>query len=113
VRINGGDAPRHPGNLNVSFGFVDGAALLIEVCNSVSVSSGAACSSERVEPSYVLDSMGVGRDWAKASIRFGLGRSTTSSQVQEAAQATIDAVVALREKSPLWAAQQRGETVEW
>jgi cysteine desulfurase len=113
VRVNGGGAERHPGNLNVSFGYLDGAALLLEVCKSVSVSSGAACSSEEVEPSYVLDAMGVDRDWAKASIRFGLGRSTTEEHVEKTARATIDAVNALRAESPMWAAHQRGETIEW
>lgn len=113
VRVNGSAAHRHPGNLNVSFGYVDGAALLLAVCETVSVSSGSACSSETSEPSYVLDAMGVAPDWAKASIRFGLGRSTTPADVSRAADAVVAEVEKLRAESPAWAAKQRGETLDW
>ena len=113
VRVNGAGAPRHPGNLNVSFGYVDGAALLIRLCEEVAVSSGAACSSVEVGPSYVLDAMGVPKDWAAASIRFGLGRGTSAAEVDRAAQTTIDIVNALREASPLWSARQQGVDIDW
>lgn len=113
VRVNGETAPRHPGNLNVSFGYLDGAALLIEVCKTASVSSGAACSSVETGPSYVLDAMGVPRDWSTASIRFGLGRGTTQDEVDEVADAVLAAVAELRARSPLWAAKQRGDSIDW
>jgi len=113
VRVNGSTSHRHPGNLNLSFGYVDGAALLLAVCETASVSSGAACSSATPESSYVLRAMGVDSDWAKASIRFGLGRSTTSDDIARTADSVIDAVTSLRAESPMWAARQRGETLEW
>lgn len=113
VRVNGSTTHRHPGNLNVSFGYVDGAALLLAVCETVSVSSGSACSSATTEPSYVLEAMGVDREWAKASIRFGLGRSTTPHDVASAADAVIAAVAKLRAESPSWRAREHGETVDW
>lgn len=113
VRVNGSTTRRHPGNSNLSFGYVDGAALLLAVCETASVSSGAACSSATPEPSYVLDAMGVDPDWAKASIRFGLGRSTTAEDVSRVADAVVAAVTKLRAESPLWAAKLRGEGVDW
>ena len=113
VRLNGAASPRHPGNLNVSFGYVDGAKLLVELCEVVSVSSGAACSSAESAPSYVLEAMGVPKDWSAASIRFGLGRGTTSSEVERVADAVIDTVNRLRERSPLWEARQSGTPIDW
>ncbi len=113
VRVNGAGAPRHPGNLNVCFGYVDGAALLLALSETVSVSSGAACSSAEVGPSYVLEAMGVPKEWGAASIRFGLGRGTTEAEVTEVAQAVVSTVSSLRERSPLWSAKQRGTPVDW
>lgn len=113
VRVNGADAPRHPGNLNMSFGYVDGAALLLELCKVVSVSSGAACSAAEIGPSYVLDAMGVPKDWAAASIRFGLGRHTIEAEVERVADAVVATVAELRERSPLWAAKQSGKPIDW
>jgi len=113
VRLNGASSPRHPGNLNLSFGYVDGAKLLVELCEVVSVSSGAACSSAENSPSYVLEAMGVPKDWSAASIRFGLGRPTTASEVERVADAVIDTVNRLRERSPLWQARQSGTPVDW
>ena len=113
VRVNGGDAPRHPGNLNVSFGYVDGAALLLELCEVVSVSSGAACSAAEAGPSYVLEAMDVPEDWGAASVRFGLGRHTTEAEVERVADAVVDTVMGLRERSPLWAAKQSGKPIDW
>ena len=113
VRLNGAKSPRHPGNLNLSFGYVDGAALLLELCKRVSVSSGAACSSASAGPSYVLAAMGVTEDWSAASIRFGLGRGTTEDEVTQTAAAVIEVVEQLRARSPLWAAKQGGKRIEW
>ena len=113
VRLNGARSPRHPGNLNLSFGYVDGAQLLIELCEEVAVSSGAACSSVEVGPSYVLQAMGVPKDWSGASIRFGLGRHNTGREVAEVAAAVSGIVTRLRERSPLWAARQSGKSIDW
>jgi cysteine desulfurase len=113
TRINGARAPRHPGNLNMSFGYVDGAQLLLRLCEVVSVSSGSACSSAEAGPSYVLEGMGVPEDWAAASIRFGLGRHSTEAEVEQVAQTTIAMVDELRSRSPLWAAKQTGKPIDW
>ncbi len=113
VRLNGARSPRHPGNLNLSFGYVDGAQLLIELCEVVAVSSGAACSSVEAGPSYVLQAMGVPKDWSRASIRFGLGRHNTGREVAEVAAAVSGIVTRLRERSPLWAAKQSGKSIDW
>lgn len=113
VHVNGSGAPRHPGNLNMSFGYVDGAALLLRLCEVVSVSSGAACSSAEAGPSYVLAAMGVPDDWSSASIRFGLGRATTKIEVDRVAQIVIETVEELRESSPLWSAKRKGLVIDW
>lgn len=113
VRVNGRGAPRHPGNLNMSFGYVDGAALLWRLCESVSVSSGAACSSAESGPSYVLAAMGVPDDWSAASIRFGLGRGTTEDEVARVAEAVVGTVDELRKSSPLWSAKRKGLSIDW
>ena len=113
VRLNGAASLRHPGNLNLSFGYVDGARLLLDLCEVVSVSSGSACSSAEPGPSYVLEAMGVPKDWSAASVRFGLGRSTTAADVQTVAHAVIETVKRLREGSPLWARRASGKPVDW
>ena len=113
VRLNGAAGPRHPGNLNLSFGYVDGAQLLLELSEIVSVSSGSACSSAVSGPSYVLEAMGVPKDWSAASIRFGLGRRTSAEEVRAVADAVIDTVGRLRERSPLWARRASGKPIDW
>jgi cysteine desulfurase len=113
VRLNGAASPRHPGNLNLSFGYLDGARLLLDLCEVVSVSSGSACSSAEAGPSYVLEAMGVRKDWSAASVRFGLGRHTTAAEVQAVANAVIETVGRLRERSPLWARRASGKQVDW
>jgi cysteine desulfurase len=113
VRLNGAASPRHPGNLNLSFGYVDGPQLLLQLCEVVSVSSGSACSSAEVGPSYVLQAMGVPKDWSAASIRFGLGRHTTSAEVETVANAVVETVDRLRERSPLWSRRATGKPVDW
>jgi len=113
VRLNGAAGPRHPGNLNLSFGYVDGARLLLELCEVVSVSSGSACSSAEPGPSYVLEAMGVPKDWSAASIRFGLGRHTTAGEVEAVGDAVIETVHLLRERSPLWARRSSGRPIDW
>lgn len=113
ARLNGSPDRRHPGNLNVSFGFVDGAALLLAVNERVAVSSGAACSSATPGPSYVLHALGVPKAEAAASIRFGLGRTTTEQDIAIAADVVTDAVNALRANSPLWKRRAQGKTFDW
>jgi cysteine desulfurase len=113
LRLNGAPDPRHPGNLNVSFGYIDGARLLIELAESVSVSSGSACSSARPGPSYVLEAMGVPKDWSAASIRFGLGRMNTAADVQSVGDAVVATVGRLRERSPHWSRRASNEPLDW
>jgi len=113
VRLNGAADPRHPGNLNVSFGYVDGPQLLLELSKVVSVSSGAACSSTAEGPSYVLEAMGVPKAWSAASVRFGLGRHTTEDEIDSVGDAVVETVVRLRERSPLWARRASGTPVDW
>lgn len=113
VRLNGAQSPRHPGNLNLSFGYLDGARLLLELCEHVAVSSGAACSSAKPGPSYVLEAMGVPKEWAAASIRFGVGRSTTDEEIATVGEVVIETVSRLRASSPLWKRKSQGKPVDW
>jgi len=105
VVVNGSLDHRLPGNLNVSFEHVEGEALMIAM-KEVAVSSGSACTSASLEPSYVLRAMGVADDMAHASIRFGLGRFNTEEEVDHAARLVIDKARRLREMSPAWEAGQ-------
>jgi cysteine desulfurase len=98
MTVNGAMDQRLPGNLNVSFAGVDGEALLVSI-DDVAVSSGAACT--QAEPSHVLIALGVAKDRALASLRFGLGRSTTTADVDYAAERVSDVVARLRQMSPV------------
>ena len=113
VRLNGSPTPRHPGNLNLSFGFVDGAKLLLELSDTVAVSSGAACSSATDGPSYVLEAMGVPKAWAAASVRFGLGRHNTESEVNTVADRVVSVVRELRDRSAEWELHREGTQIDW
>ena len=113
LRLNGAADPRHPGNLNLSFGYLDGARLLLELAEVVSVSSGSACSSAQPGPSYVLEAMGVPKDWSGASIRFGLGRMSTAPDVQTVGDSVVATVGRLRERSPHWARRANGKPLDW
>ena len=101
VYINGTMEHRLPNNLNMSFAYVEGESLLMGI-NDIAVSSGSACTSATLEPSYVLKALGLGDDLAHTSIRFGLGRFNTEAEVDYVAQKMIDVVNKLRELSPLW-----------
>jgi cysteine desulfurase len=101
VQVNGSLAARLPHNLHVSFAGVDGEALITSVVEQVAVSSGSACASGSQEPSHVLKALGLGRDAAWGSIRFGLGRATTGADVDLAVQVVVGAVRRLRALSPL------------
>lgn len=113
VHLNGPalDEGRHPGNLNVSFEHVEGEGLLLALTGVVAVSSGSACSSAGTEPSFVLRAMGISRDLASASIRYGLGRDTTETEVDRVAEHTIKVVKRLRRANPEW--RLRGESIDW
>ncbi|WP_242392312.1 IscS subfamily cysteine desulfurase [Anaeromyxobacter oryzisoli] len=101
VTVNGSLEHRLPGNLNVSFAYVEGEALMMAV-KDVAVSSGSACTSASLEPSYVLRAMGVSDDMAHSSIRFGLGRFTTEEEVGYVVRLFAEKVTKLREMSPLY-----------
>jgi cysteine desulfurase len=115
VYINGSYEHRLPGNLNVSFNFVEGEGLMMAI-KDVAVSSGSACTSSSLEPSYVLRALGVGDELAHSSIRFGLGRFTTEEEVDYVADLVASKVERLRELSPLWEMHKEGidlKTIEW
>lgn len=115
VHVNGSMEHRLPGNLNMSFVYVEGESLLMGI-NDVAVSSGSACTSATLEPSYVLKALGLGDDVAHSSIRFGLGRFTTAAEVDYVADKVIDVVRKLRELSPLYEMVKEGidlSKIEW
>ncbi|MBW7939396.1 MAG: aminotransferase class V-fold PLP-dependent enzyme, partial [Candidatus Omnitrophica bacterium] len=115
VYINGSLEHRLPGNLNISFAYVEGESLLMGI-HDVAVSSGSACTSASLEPSYVLRALGVGDELAHSSIRFGLGRFNTEEEVDYVADKVISVVNRLREMSPLYEMVQEGidiTKVEW
>lgn len=99
--INGSMAQRLPGNLNISFAYVEGESLLMGI-NDVAVSSGSACTSASLEPSYVLKALGAGDEIAHSSIRFGIGRFNTEEEVDYVVAKLVDVVSKLREMSPLY-----------
>ncbi|MCI0485640.1 MAG: IscS subfamily cysteine desulfurase [Blastocatellia bacterium] len=101
VYINGHETKRAAGNLNVSFAHVEGESLLMGI-NDIAVSSGAACSSASIEPSYVLKALGVSEELAYSSIRFGLGRFNTEEEVAYTIDRFTETVARLRELSPIW-----------
>jgi cysteine desulfurase len=96
VKVNGSIEHRLPGNLNISFAGVQGEELLTAL-DDIALSSGAACNSAHIEPSYVLKAMGIPDDEAQASLRFGIGRFNTEAEIAYAAGRVIDAVKQLRE----------------
>jgi cysteine desulfurase len=107
VYINGSMEHRLPHNINISFAFVEGESLLMGI-NDVAVSSGSACTSATLEPSYVLKALGVGEDLAHTSIRFGLGRFNTQEEVDYVTSRVIEVVQRLRELSPLYEMAKEG-----
>jgi cysteine desulfurase len=115
IYINGSMEHRLPHNLNISFAYVEGESLLMGI-NDVAVSSGSACTSASLEPSYVLKALGAGDDLAHSSIRFGLGRWTTEEEVDYVASKLITVVTRLREMSPLYELAKEGvdlSTMQW
>ncbi|MDB4976054.1 MAG: Cysteine desulfurase [Myxococcaceae bacterium] len=116
VHLNGADDPyRLPGNLNVSFSFVEGEAMMMAI-RDVAVSSGSACTSASLEPSYVLRAMGVEEELAHSSIRFGLGKFNTDEEVDYVADLVIRSVERLRAMSPLYEMHKEGidiKSIQW
>ena len=115
VYINGSMEHRLPGNLNISFAYVEGESLLMGI-NDVAVSSGSACTSATLEPSYVLKALGTGDDLAHSSIRFGIGRFNTEAEVDYVADRVCETVERLRELSPLYEMAKEGvdlKSVKW
>ncbi len=113
--INGSWEHRLPGNLNISFAYVEGESLLMGI-SDIAVSSGSACTSATLEPSYVLKALGAGDDLAHSSIRFGLGRFNTEAEVDYVADKVVNTVSKLRELSPLYEMAKEGidlTTVKW
>ena len=115
VYINGSWEHRLPGNLNISFAYVEGESLLMGI-NDIAVSSGSACTSATLEPSYVLKALGTGDDLAHSSIRFGIGRFNTGAEVDYVADRVVETVTRLRELSPLYEMAKEGvdlKSVKW
>ena len=115
VVVNGSTEKRYAGNLNISFAYVEGESLLMGL-KEVAVSSGSACTSASLEPSYVLRALGVDEDMAHTSIRFGIGRFTTEEEVDRAVELTVQQVEKLREMSPLYEMVKEGidiKSIQW
>jgi len=115
IHVNGDLEHRIPGNLNIGFAFVEGESLMMGI-KGLSVSSGSACTSASLEPSYVLRALGVEEDMAHTSLRIGLGRFTTEQEVDTAVDELVHHVNKLRAMSPLWEMAQEGvdiKSIEW
>jgi len=115
IYVNGDLDRRIPGNLNISFAFVEGEGLMMGV-KGLAVSSGSACTSASLEPSYVLRALGVDVEMAHTSLRFGLGRFTTEADIDYAIGHVVEAVTHLREMSPLWEMHLAGvdiKSIQW
>jgi len=115
VQINGDPVQRYPGNLNLSFACVEGESLLMAL-KEVAVSSGSACTSATLEPSYVLRALGVSEDMAHTSLRFGIGRFSTEEEIDYTIDKLAIYVDRLREMSPLWEMVQEGvdlNSIKW
>jgi cysteine desulfurase len=115
IYVNGDLDQRIPGNLNISFAYVEGESLMMGI-KGLSVSSGSACTSASLEPSYVLRALGVDEELAHTSLRIGLGRFTTEQEVDTAVDELVRHVTKLRQMSPLWEMAQEGidlKSIEW
>ena len=116
VYLNGHPTQRVPGNLNLSFSYVEGESFLMGLNHEVALSSGSACTSATLEPSYVLKALGVGEELAHTSIRFGLGRFNTEAEVEYVIGRVVEVVERLRELSPLYEMAKEGidlKSVHW
>jgi len=116
VYLNGHPTQRIPGNLNLSFSYVEGESLLMGINKEIALSSGSACTSATLEPSYVLKALGVGEELAHTSIRFGLGRFNTEEEVDTVISRMAEVVQRLRDLSPLYEMAKEGidlKSVQW
>ena len=114
--VNGNPAHRLPHVSNISFKYVEGEGLMMGFNQDIALSSGSACTSASLEPSYVLKALGLGDDLAHSSLRFGLGRYTTEEQIDYTIKAVTDTVLKLREMSPLWEMFKEGidiDSIQW
>ncbi|MFZ9219998.1 MAG: IscS subfamily cysteine desulfurase [Sediminibacterium sp.] len=114
--VNGNTAHRLPHVSNISFKYVEGEGLMMGFNQNIALSSGSACTSASLEPSYVLKALGLGDDLAHSSLRFGLGRYTTEEQIDYTIKAVTDTVLKLREMSPLWEMFKEGvdiDSIQW
>jgi len=114
--VNGNREHRLPHTANISFKYVEGEGLMMGFNKDIAVSSGSACTSASLEPSYVLKALGLGDDLAHSSLRFGLGRFTTDEQIDYTINAVKNTVLKLREMSPLWEMYKEGvdiDAIEW
>ena len=107
IFINGSETDRVPGNINLSFAYVEGESLMMGIKN-LAVSSGSACTSASLEPSYVLKALGVSEELAHTSLRIGIGRYTSEKDVRDAVKVIVNEVKRLRSLSPLWEMAQEG-----
>jgi len=114
--VNGNPAHRLPHVSNISFKYVEGEGLMMGFNKDIALSSGSACTSASLEPSYVLKALGLGDDLAHSSLRFGLGRFTTEEQIDFTIKAVSETVLKLREMSPLWEMFKEGvdiDSIQW
>jgi cysteine desulfurase len=114
--VNGSKEHRLPHVSNISFKYVEGEGLMMGFNKNIALSSGSACTSASLEPSYVLKALGLGDDLAHSSLRFGLGRFTTEEQIDYTIDAVTQTVLKLREMSPLWEMYKEGidmNSIEW
>jgi cysteine desulfurase len=114
--VNGNPAHRLPHVSNISFKYVEGEGLMMGFNKDIALSSGSACTSASLEPSYVLKALGLGDDLAHSSLRFGLGRYTTEEQIDFTIKAVSETVLKLREMSPLWEMFKEGvdiDSIQW
>ncbi|RYE06340.1 MAG: IscS subfamily cysteine desulfurase [Rickettsiaceae bacterium] len=115
VYLNGSKEQRYPGNINLSFAYVEGESMILAI-KDLAVSSGSACTSSSLEPSYVLRALGVEVEMAHTSIRFGIGRFTTKNEINYAIKLIISKINRLRDLSPLWEMVQEGidlKKIKW
>ena len=115
IFLNGNAQHRWPGNINMSFSYIEGESMILAI-KDLAVSSGSACTSSSLEPSYVLKSMGIGDELAHTSIRFGIGRFTTEEEIDYASTLVLSKIEHLREMSPLWEMVQEGvdlSKIQW
>ncbi|MBT4878380.1 MAG: aminotransferase class V-fold PLP-dependent enzyme, partial [Alphaproteobacteria bacterium] len=113
--LNGDVNERIYGNLNLSFAYIEGESMIMAI-KDLAVSSGSACTSASLEPSYVLKAIGVSEELAHTSIRFGIGKFTTDEEIDYAIEVISNSVAKLRELSPLWEMAQEGvdiNSIEW